>query len=389
MLKRKSVNEKLTLLMLISILTLLVSLNVSKPILFTFGKEDEPVVRKVLTSRSSLDTLGLFSNSLAISRFNSDRSEFEGSKDFEGLYELPQEDDMEISDEVTYTIEVTPASVILTTNDNQIKISKAFRQPKYDAAGKLVISSMDEAYELDIRTPSNWEREDFIAIVNEELYPLVGKAIKMEKLTGINAVYIVAVGCIETDYGRQLAGKHNYFNWSTDGVYHYNFENMDEFYRYSMYKYMSNYTDAEFYRTYEDIVGEYPETINIKVVNTAYAHYGNGRINWLWSEVLGEVMTTLSSKRQAVTQQELDELREQIYEYESEHGFPADTLDEDAEWLQLQLAESSDTSDNESNESELEEYAEDVVDTMETDGQLPPKPSTNEIEQTEDIVGNL
>lgn len=376
--------------MLISILALLVSLNVSKPILFTFGKEDEPVVRKVLTSRSSLDNLGLFSNSLAISRFNSDRSAFEGNKDFEDLYELPQEDDIGISDEVTYNIEVTPASVILTTNDNQIKISKAFRQPKYDAASKLVISSMSEAYELDIRTPSNWEREDFIAIVNEELYPLVDKAVKMEKLTGINAVYLVAVGCIETDYGRQLVGKHNYFNWSTDGVYHYNFENMDEFYRYSMYKYMSNYTDDEFYRTYEDIVGEYPETINIKVVNTAYAHYGNGRINWLWSEVLGEVMATLSSKRQAVTQQELAELREQIYEYEFEHGFPADTLDEDAEWLQLQLAEYADSSDDdESNESELEEYEENAVDTMETEGQLPPKPSTNELEQIEDVVGSL
>ena len=87
--------------MLISILALLVSLNVSKPILFTFGKEDEPVVRKVLTSRSSLDNLGLFSNSLAISRFNSDRSAFEGNKDFEDLYELPQEDDIGISDEVT------------------------------------------------------------------------------------------------------------------------------------------------------------------------------------------------------------------------------------------------------------------------------------------------
>ena len=165
---------------------------------------------------------------------------------------------------------------------------------------------------------------------------------------------------------------------------------MDEFYRYSMYKYMSNYTDDEFYRTYEDIVGEYPETINIKVVNTAYAHYGNGRINWLWSEVLGEVMATLSSKRQAVTQQELAELREQIYEYEFEHGFPADTLDEDAEWLQLQLAEYADSSDDdESNESELEEYEENAVDTMETEGQLPPKPSTNELEQIEDVVGSL
>ena len=338
MLKRKSVNEKLTLLMLISILTLLVSLNVSKPILFTFGKEDEPVVRKVLTSRSSLDTLGLFSNSLAISRFNSDRSEFEGSKDFEGLYELPQEDDMEISDEVTYTIEVTPASVILTTNDNQIKISKAFRQPKYDAAGKLVISSMNEAYELDIRTPSNWEREDFIAIVNEELYPLVGKAIKMEKLTGINAVYLVAVGCIETDYGRQLVGDYNYFNWSTDGVYHYDFENIDEFYKYSMYKYMSNYTKNDFYNTYEGLVGEYPEVINIKVVNTAYAHYGNNRINWKWSEVLGEVMATLSDKRLSLTSDEIEAVTEAIYNYESEYGFQPDTLEEDTIWLKMKLA---------------------------------------------------
>ena len=166
-------------------------------------------------------------------------------------------------------------------------------EPKYNEDGKLVVKSAAEAMCLDIRTKSNWTADDFYGMLNEEMYNLVPLAIQMEKELGVNALYTIAVGANETGWGRHMAGKNNYFNWTNDGVYHFNYDNVDEFNEYSIERYKKYYTDEAFF---SKKLGFTPEFITPEVVNVKYALHSGGGTNWNWSNTVTQIMCDLSYK---------------------------------------------------------------------------------------------
>lgn len=190
---------------------------------------------------------------------------------------------------------------IINTKVNSFVTSKTLHstdivavKPIYDSDGKLFISSRSESMCLDIRTPSNWTEDDFYSILNQEMYDLVPVAIRLEKELGINAVYIIAVGANETGWGKYMAGKYNYFNWTNDAVYHFDFASIEEFSDFSLDTYREYYTDNSFY---EAKLGFIPEHITPEVVNVKYALNKDNTTNWQWSNVVSEIMSDLCARR--------------------------------------------------------------------------------------------
>lgn len=167
-------------------------------------------------------------------------------------------------------------------------------EPVYSEDGKLLIDSRAEAICLDIRTVSNWTADDFYSILNSEMHSLVPVAIEMEKQLGINAVYIIAVGANETGWGKYMAGNNNYFNWTNDGIDHFDFNSIEEFADFSIDTYRDYYVHEDFY---SGKLGFVPSCITPEVVNTKYALNSDGTTNWQWSNTVCDIMSSLSARR--------------------------------------------------------------------------------------------
>lgn len=190
---------------------------------------------------------------------------------------------------------------IISTKVNSFITSKTLHpnsimtiEPYYDSENKMFISSRAESMCLDIREPSNWTADDFYSILNEEMYDLVPVALRLEKEVGINAIYIIAVGANETGWGKSMAGDYNYFNWTNDAVYHFDFDSIDDFADFSIDTYKNYYIHEDFY---EAKLGFVPEHITPEVVNVKYALNKDGTTNWQWSNVVCEIMSDLCSRK--------------------------------------------------------------------------------------------
>lgn len=167
-------------------------------------------------------------------------------------------------------------------------------EPVYDENNKLFISSRAEAMCLDIRTKSNWTANDFYEILNPEMYDLVPVAIRLEDEVGVNALYIIAVGANETGWGKHMAGDYNYFNWTNDAIYHFDFKSIEDFADFSVNTYKQYYTHESFYKSK---LGFIPEYITPEVVNVKYALNNDNTTNWQWSNVVSEIMSDLCSRK--------------------------------------------------------------------------------------------
>ena len=166
-------------------------------------------------------------------------------------------------------------------------------EPIYNEQNKMVINSRSEAMCLDIRNKSNWTADDFYKVLNEEMYDLVPVAIKMEDELGVNAIYIIAVGANETGWGKHLVGRYNYFNWTFDGINHFNFNSIDDFAKSSIERYSKYYMNES---DYANKLGFTPNCITTEVINTKYAIHLSGGTNWQWSNVVSEIMSMLSAR---------------------------------------------------------------------------------------------
>lgn len=170
-------------------------------------------------------------------------------------------------------------------------------EPRYDSQGKMFIGSRAEAMCLDIRNRSYWTADDFYSILKEDMYDLVPVAIKMEEELGINALYIIAVGANETGWGRYMAGDYNYFNWTNNGINHFDFDSIESFTEFSLKTYENHYVHEDFY---SGKLGFIPEHITPEVVNVKYAINLGGGTNWQWSNVVCDIMRTLCSRLEKV-----------------------------------------------------------------------------------------
>lgn len=183
-------------------------------------------------------------------------------------------------------------SFVLTKTLNEQSIVMV--EPLYGIDNKQVIERRSESMCLDIRTRSNWTYEDFDAVLNEEMKDLIPVALRLEEEVGINALYIIAVGANETGWGKYMAGRYNYFNWTNDGVDHFDFEALEKFSDFSVKTYRDNYVNETFY---EGKLGFVPEHITLEVVNVKYAINPDKTTNWQWSNVVAEIMSNISDRR--------------------------------------------------------------------------------------------
>lgn len=189
----------------------------------------------------------------------------------------------------TYKEQMIEYFVEFEQNKKLEELREQYPDAVYDDYGKLVVDSYKTAQNLDIRTKSNWTKDDFkLVCKNSEIQSLIDVAIRMEEETGTNALYLVSVAICETGWGKHMAGNYNYFNWSNKGVQ--SFSSIDDFADYSVDRYANKYTKTSTYGNVDKIIPS--------VVNKIYAINSDGSINWNWSEHVCSMMAQLSNARQ-------------------------------------------------------------------------------------------
>ncbi|MEM4385921.1 MAG: glucosaminidase domain-containing protein [Candidatus Anstonellales archaeon] len=243
----------------------------------------------------------LSNNSLnGIERVRSNRGigkdrEFIGVKDYGYRYEMPEYVKLNIEKAKTIKGNVINLGDSRSTFKNEVAMNVKKEKEKRLVASrganviKLSVNSYEEGSKLDIRVKSNWEYNDFKAVVNEEMYPLIPVVIKMEKEVGVNALYLMAVAINETGWGKKFSGKNNYFNWTPDAKRYYNFDDMNELYEFSARQYKNKYLKYDFYDIKQD-------RISIELVNTRYAILEDGTPNKEWADTVIKVMVMLSKR---------------------------------------------------------------------------------------------
>lgn len=117
----------------------------------------------------------------------------------------------------------------------------------------------------------------------------------MERQLGINAVYIIAVGANETGWGKYMAGNNNYFNWTNDGIDHFDFNSIEEFADFSIDTYQRLLCTRGFLQWKGGFCSQ--SCITPEVVNTKYALNNDGTTNWQWSNTVCDIMSSLSARR--------------------------------------------------------------------------------------------
>ena len=178
----------------------------------------------------------------------------------------------------------------------RIQMGKDAITAKEKSSRKMVVQSQSVARGMDIRTASNWEASDFEAVVPNEVKDLIPVAIRMEKELGISSLYLVCVGINETGWGKRMSGKHNFFNWTNDGINHFSFNSMDSFAEFSIKSYKASYLNPEFYT---ERLGYTPDKITMESVNVRYAVNMDGSVNWKWTATVSQLMKKLSDERMA------------------------------------------------------------------------------------------
>lgn len=185
-------------------------------------------------------------------------------------------------------------AVLSETSERIEEVERNSIQSNLESFEKVVIASVKEAREYEIWTRSYWTKEDFEAIIPDTLKGMIPVALEMEEEIGVSAIYLLAVAANETGWGRYMAGRYNYYNWSNDGRKYFDFSSLEEFKEFSIGAYLRGYSEPEhFKKSY----GRVPDKITVEVVNTKYAPHLSGGTNWIWTDTVSKIMKSLSDKR--------------------------------------------------------------------------------------------
>jgi hypothetical protein len=171
---------------------------------------------------------------------------------------------------------------------NELQLAQADYQPfEWDEVS--LPNTHKKARNLDIRSVSNVTVEELQSTLPEELWYLAEAAVLMEQRGAGNAIFFMSVMVTEVGWEISLSGSHNYFNWSTDGEYYYDFSSLEEFTEFSIEKFLDNWTDPDFYGMDYEV-----NRITPAIVNTKYALWDDGSVNTKWENLLCKIMVQIS-----------------------------------------------------------------------------------------------
>lgn len=156
-------------------------------------------------------------------------------------------------------------------------------------ADNLGVSCFEDMYSFQINKSYDIPKEFYYSVLPEEMYPLVEPVCQLEHREEVSSMYLLAVAATEVGWGKYFydEGSNNWFNWTADAINYQVFESAWDCVEYTAGAYKERMFNPEWYAAFGQDVDD---VFTVPEVNTRYALWNDGTVNWQWSEVVCEIM---------------------------------------------------------------------------------------------------
>ncbi len=150
-------------------------------------------------------------------------------------------------------------------------------------------TTIEEVLAMDIAKSSDATTELYEMALPEAYHVLIPDLIEMDK-AGINGIWVSAI--IITEVGREssLVGKNNYFNWTVDTITYSDFATPHDCMVYAQESFLTRYFNPDWHKDRSYCQWEAGKPFTIERINEHYAINADLTVNWLWSQVVAELM---------------------------------------------------------------------------------------------------
>ena len=111
-------------------------------------------------------------------------------------------------------------------------------------------------------------------------------------------MFLLAVAATETAWGTTFyeKGSNNWFNWTVDAVNYQWFDSATDCAEYTGEMFPKKFFNREFYAQFGQNLDD--DIFTVPEVNTRYAINYDYTVNWLWSDVVCEIMYNFNTRYQ-------------------------------------------------------------------------------------------
>jgi hypothetical protein len=158
--------------------------------------------------------------------------------------------------------------------------------------------SFAEMYSVQVNKSYNIPTEFYYDILPETMYPLVEGVCRLEETQEISSMFLLAVAATETGWGTTFYenGSNNWFNWTVDAVNYQWFDSATDCAEYTGEMFPKKFFNREFYAQFGQNLDD--DIFTVPEVNTRYAINYDYTVNWLWSDVVCEIMYNFNTRYQ-------------------------------------------------------------------------------------------
>lgn len=162
------------------------------------------------------------------------------------------------------------------------------------------LCSYEDIYSVQVNKSYKIPKEFYYEVLPETMHPLVDSVCELEDTMEISSMYLFAVAATEVGWGTAFAEDNNWFNWTPNAEDYQYFSCASDCVDFTQKMYEIKFFNADWYAGYGQTMDDY---YTIQDINSRYALYSDGSVNWYWSDVVGEIMYSLNKKYQSWTLQ--------------------------------------------------------------------------------------
>lgn len=144
----------------------------------------------------------------------------------------------------------------------------------------------------------------YIDTLPETLQPVIDGICMLEKEYSLSSITMLSILITEVGWDPVFSGINNWFNWSGDAINYQDFESTYACMLYTGERYNEIFLSEKWYNVFEvksilnsnGYYNERGEYLTLRELNTMYAKYLDGSINWYWSDVVVDVYYSFCNK---------------------------------------------------------------------------------------------
>lgn len=164
---------------------------------------------------------------------------------------------------------------------------EVLEKPEFDPSTPFDVTT------YQVNKSYNIPKEFYYATLPEDMHCLVEGICNLERTQEISSMFLFAVAATEVGWHGEFAGDNNWFNWTPDAENYQGFATTEDCIAYTGNRFQSCYFNPEWYAGFGQEMDAY---FTVSEINSRYAFYNDGSVNWYWGEVVTEILESLNTK---------------------------------------------------------------------------------------------